>query len=103
MAIITGGSSGIGRATALCLAEAGARVVVADINTDGGMAVQRDLVGSGHDCLFVRADVSDPADMEGLVARAVEQYGRLDILFNNAAALGPDVYGRDTHGRGRGP
>lgn len=96
VAIITGGSSGIGRATAFCLAEAGAHVVVADVDEPGGAAVQAEISRSGRDCLFVRTDVSEPADVERMVARTTEQFGRLDILFNNAADLGPDVYGRDT-------
>jgi NAD(P)-dependent dehydrogenase (short-subunit alcohol dehydrogenase family) len=96
VAIITGGSTGIGRATARCLAEAGVRVVIGDINQVDGVAVQDELVASGAECLFVRTDVSDAGDVEALVSRAVERFGRLDILFNNAAALGPDVYGRDT-------
>jgi NAD(P)-dependent dehydrogenase (short-subunit alcohol dehydrogenase family) len=96
VAIITGGSSGIGRATAHCLAEAGVRVVIGDINEAGGIAVQDDLVRSGAECLFVRTDVSQAGDVEALVARTVERFGQLDILFNNAAALGADVYGQDT-------
>ncbi len=96
VAIITGGSSGIGRATARCLADAGARVVVADVDEVGGAAVEADIGRAGGDCLFVRTDVSEPGDVEAMVARTVERFGRLDILFNNAAALGPDVYGRDT-------
>jgi NAD(P)-dependent dehydrogenase (short-subunit alcohol dehydrogenase family) len=96
VAIITGGASGIGRATARCLSKAGVRVVVADINEVDGTAVQDELTGGGADCLFVRTDVSEAVDVEALVGRTVERFGRLDILFNNAAALGPDVYGRDT-------
>jgi NAD(P)-dependent dehydrogenase (short-subunit alcohol dehydrogenase family) len=82
VAIVTGGGSGIGRATALLLAEQGAQLIVADVNEAGGNETV-DAIGGG--ARFVRADVTNPADVDGLVA-ACE--GRLDIAFNNAGTSG---------------
>lgn len=90
VAIVTGGASGLGRATALALAEAGAEVVVADVDEEGGRAVASQV--GGH---FLRTDVSDLAQNEALVAWAVERCGGVDLVFLNAGlasgtAVGPD-------------
>ncbi len=84
--IVTGGASGIGRATALRFAGAGARVVVADINPAGGAETARRICAAHGDgaALFVQADVSQAAQVQALVAAAVGAYGRLDCAFNNA-------------------
>jgi NAD(P)-dependent dehydrogenase (short-subunit alcohol dehydrogenase family) len=79
VAIITGAGSGIGRETARLFAAEGARVVVADVNEEGGREAASEVGG-----LFVRADVSRAADAEAMVRAAEEAYGRLDVLFNNA-------------------
>jgi NAD(P)-dependent dehydrogenase (short-subunit alcohol dehydrogenase family) len=85
VALVTGGSSGIGRATALAFAREGARVVVAaDRNVEGGEETARLIVEGGGAATFVRADVSRAGDVEALVARAVDLYGRLDYAHNNA-------------------
>jgi NAD(P)-dependent dehydrogenase (short-subunit alcohol dehydrogenase family) len=84
VALITGAGSGIGRESALLFAREGAAVVVADVNEDAGRAVVAELEGAGGRATFVRADVSKGADAEGMVRAAEEQFGRLDILFNNA-------------------
>jgi NAD(P)-dependent dehydrogenase (short-subunit alcohol dehydrogenase family) len=81
VALITGAGSGIGRETALLFAREGAKVVVADINEPDGQETAAQIVDNG---LFVRADVSDWEDSRRLVDRAVEVFGGLDILFNNA-------------------
>jgi NAD(P)-dependent dehydrogenase (short-subunit alcohol dehydrogenase family) len=95
VALVTGGATGIGRATALALADAGATVVVADVNDDGGAEASEAVRSAGGDGFFEHTDVSVPAEVERIVAHALERYGRIDILFNNAAALGPDIYGKD--------
>jgi NAD(P)-dependent dehydrogenase (short-subunit alcohol dehydrogenase family) len=88
VAIVTGGSSGIGRSTAQLYTRAGARVVVSDIDEDGGHETVRLLREEGGQAEFVRADVGKPEDCEKLVAATVEHYGRLDIACNNAGISG---------------
>ena len=83
--IITGGSSGIGRAAAHAFAQAGAKVVFAARGAERGDAVARAIRQAGGEARFVRADVSRAADVAALVAEAVATYGRLDAAFNNAA------------------
>ncbi len=85
VAIVTGGSSGIGRAAALALARAGARVVAARRAPEGA-AVVADIEASGGGAVFVRTDVVEEADVERMVETALRSYGRLDIAFNNAGA-----------------
>ncbi|MFF0739758.1 SDR family NAD(P)-dependent oxidoreductase [Streptomyces sp. NPDC004111] len=81
-ALVTGGGAGIGRATAVLLGELGARVVVADIDTDGGEATAKEAGGT-----FVRCDVSRRADCERAVATAQDELGGVDVLFNNAGII----------------
>jgi len=85
VAIITGSGSGIGRAGARLFAQEGAKVVVADVNEQSGRETQRLLENAGGNSLYVRTDVSKAADVEQLMKATMEQYGRLDILWNNAA------------------
>jgi NAD(P)-dependent dehydrogenase (short-subunit alcohol dehydrogenase family) len=85
VALVTGGSSGIGRAAAHGFARAGARVVIAARGTDRGEQVATELERMGADALFVQADVSAAADVARMVRAAVRAYGRLDVAFNNAA------------------
>jgi NAD(P)-dependent dehydrogenase (short-subunit alcohol dehydrogenase family) len=87
VAIVTGGSSGIGRAIARRFAEHGAKIVVADITTDAieGGAPVCDVIGEeGGTAVFHETDVSRAADVDRLILSTVEQFGRLDILVNNA-------------------
>jgi NAD(P)-dependent dehydrogenase (short-subunit alcohol dehydrogenase family) len=83
VAIVTGGASGIGRAACLIFARAGARVVVADVDEKGGRATAEKIGKEAH---FVRADVSLASDAERLAAATLDRFGRIDILYNNAAA-----------------
>jgi NAD(P)-dependent dehydrogenase (short-subunit alcohol dehydrogenase family) len=84
VAIVTGGSSGIGRATAIALAAAGASVVVADVNAEGGGETVSLIEQAGGRAAFVKYDVTSRNDLEGMVAFAEQTYGGLDILHNNA-------------------
>ncbi len=88
VALVTGGGSGIGRASALAFAREGARVVVADVAVDGGEETVRLVAEAGGEATFVRTDVSQAADAQAMVQRAVEAYGRLDFAHNNAGVLG---------------
>jgi NAD(P)-dependent dehydrogenase (short-subunit alcohol dehydrogenase family) len=84
VAIVTGGGSGIGRATARLFGGEGARVVVADIDKEGGEETVKMIEGDGGEALFVPTDVSKEEDVRRLVAQAVDTYGQLDVIFNNA-------------------
>jgi 3-oxoacyl-[acyl-carrier protein] reductase len=84
VAIITGSAQGIGEAIAGRLAAEGAKVVIADIETDMGQATVEDIEANGGEATFVRTDVSDPADVETLVEATVDAFGGLDIVVNNA-------------------
>ena len=86
--VVTGGASGIGRATALAFAREGASVVVADVDATGGAETVRQIQAGGNDALFVRTDVSKSADWQYLTGTAIDRYGRIDVLFNNAGIEG---------------
>lgn len=88
VALVTGGSAGIGRAAAVAFAKAGARVVVADTNADAAEGTMHLLRAFGGESLFVRTDVSQPTQVEALIAAVVEKLGRLDAAFNNAGIEG---------------
>ena len=83
-AIVTGGAGGIGRATAILLAEAGAAVTILDLDEQGGESVVRQIVQTGGKAMFVRGDVSRAEDCRNAVQETVEAWGGVDILFNNA-------------------
>ena len=87
-ALITGSASGIGRATALVFADEGARLVLADVDEAGGEETVLLVEERGGEAVFVRADVTSPEDVDGLVGQAVERFGRLDCAFNNAGVGG---------------
>jgi len=88
VALVTGGGSGIGRATALAFAREDAKVVVADIAVEGGEATVRMIREARGEALFLKADVSKAAEVQALVQSAVETYGRLDCAHNNAGVEG---------------
>ena len=87
-ALVTGGGSGIGRATSLAYAREGARVVVADLNVEGGEETVQMIVEAGGQAVLVHADVSDAAGTQLMVDQAVEAFGSLDCAFNNAGISG---------------
>ena len=92
VAVVTGAAMGIGQACAAALAEAGASVVLADIDAAAGEAAREAIEAAGGSAQFVRADVTRMADMEALAAAAVARFGGIDILVNNAArAIGGKV------------
>ena len=95
VAIVTGGGTrsdteelGIGRATALLFARAGAQVVVADLSVENAQRTCDDIIAEGGEATVVAADVSDAAACQAMVAAAVERFGALHVLFNNAAVVG---------------
>ena len=87
IALITGGASGIGRATALRFAREGAAIALADVNVDAGQGVAAEIARSGGRAFFERVDVTQAADCQRLVERAIREFGRIDILFNNAGII----------------
>lgn len=87
IAIVTGAASGIGQATAELFAEEGAKVVLADIDVKQGQAATRTIVEKGGTAHFVAADISSEADARKIAAEAIEVFGRIDVLVNNAAAF----------------
>jgi NAD(P)-dependent dehydrogenase (short-subunit alcohol dehydrogenase family) len=88
VAVVTGASSGIGRAAALAFAAEGARVVVSDICSKVGEDTVREIASSRGDAIFVKADVSRSEDVAALIERTVQNYGQLDFAFNNAGIEG---------------
>jgi len=88
VALVTGGGSGIGRAAALLFAREGAKVVVADVQTEGGSETVELIQNAGGQAIFVGCDVSKSADVKALVDKCVQTYARLDCAFNNAGILG---------------
>ncbi len=89
VALVTGASSGIGRASALAFAREGAKVVVADVTVEGGEETVNLVKQAGGEAIFVKTDVAKAAEVEALVAQAVQTYGRLDCAHNNAGIEGP--------------
>mgnify|MGYP001168844601 CR=1 FL=1 len=87
--LVTGASSGIGRATAIAFARAGARVAIADLDEAGGRETERMIAETGAEVFFLRTDVSRAAEVEALVEATVQRFGRLDAAFNNAGVLPP--------------
>lgn len=91
VAIVTGGGSGIGEAVAVTMAANGATVVVADFDRAGGERVVKEIEAIGGNALFLEIDVSQPDQVESMVAATVDAYGRLDIAVNNAGIGGPSA------------
>jgi NAD(P)-dependent dehydrogenase (short-subunit alcohol dehydrogenase family) len=88
VAIITGAASGMGRATAVRFAKEGAAVVVADLNSQAGEQVIAEITAAGGRAVFQNTDVGSDRDLKALFDRALKEYGRLDITFNNAGLGG---------------
>lgn len=84
--IVTGGSSGIGRAAAIAFARAGAKVVIAARRVNEGEETVKHIVEAGGEAIFVQTDVTQAKAVQALVDRTLEQYGRLDAAFNNAGS-----------------
>ncbi len=87
-AVVFGSASGIGEASARTLAARGARVVLADVAVEKAAAVAEDIAGTGAEALAVACDVGEEAQIAAVIATAVDRFGRLDIVHNNAAAMG---------------
>jgi NAD(P)-dependent dehydrogenase (short-subunit alcohol dehydrogenase family) len=90
VALVTGGSRGIGRATAMLFAQSRAKVVIGDVDPAGDETVKA-IKRDGGEATFVRTDVSDESDVKNLIATAVKTYGGLHCAFNNAGVLPPTV------------
>jgi NAD(P)-dependent dehydrogenase (short-subunit alcohol dehydrogenase family) len=89
VAIVTGGNSGIGRATAVRLAAKGARVTIAARRADEGHETVEIIRAAGGEAIFVPTDVSQESQIEAMVQKTIEIFGGLDYAFNNAGVLGP--------------
>ncbi len=89
VALVTGGGSGIGRATCLTMARENAKLAVADVVVEGGQETVRLIKEAGGEAIFIKADVSQASEVEAMVNQTVETYGRLDCAFNNAGIEGP--------------
>ena len=89
VALVTGGASGIGRATALTFAREGAKLIIADMNEDGGRQTVHMIQENGGEATFVQVDVSNATEVEAMISKAVETYGRLDCAHNNAGVGTP--------------
>lgn len=86
VAIITGGAGGIGSGMALAMAKEGAQVVIVDVNEELGKAKEKELQAISPQSLFIKADLTDHANLKNVVKQVAEKYGKLDILVNNAHA-----------------
>ena len=89
VALITGGASGMGMIASKLFAREGAKVVLTDLNDEAGAAVEAEIGAGGGEAAYVHADVSAEADAESMVAAAVERFGGLNILYNNAGVMLP--------------
>ncbi|WP_050630990.1 SDR family NAD(P)-dependent oxidoreductase [Bradyrhizobium viridifuturi] len=90
-ALVTGGGSGIGRATAIAIAREGARVAVSDLSKDGIEETVALINAAGGQSIAIQGDVTDEADVANMVARTVSAFGRIDCAFNNAGVAGRSV------------
>jgi glucose 1-dehydrogenase len=105
VAVITGGSSGIGRGACLRFAREGARIVIADTYRDGGERTAAEIKQQGGDAIFIRTDTGSPADNDAMAQKAVDKYGRLDILIASAGIshAGYDSTRPETRSQRRSP
>src|SRR5438128_1701166 len=91
--LVTGGASGIGRATALACAREGAKLILADLQEEGGHHTVHLITAKGGEARFVQADVTHATEVEALISKAVARYGRLDCAHNNAGISGRGIAG----------
>src|SRR6266566_1366204 len=98
VALVTGAGSGMGLATAKAFAEAGAAVVLADIDEHAVRSATEELVAAGHNAIAVRCNVADEAEVAAMVAQTISTFGRLDAAFNNAGIQSPAVEMADVSG-----
>lgn len=84
VALVTGGSTGMGRTTAVAFAREGAKVVIADVNQEGGAHTLDQIRADGGEALFIRTDITNATEVEAMVKATVSAYGRIDCAFNNA-------------------
>jgi NAD(P)-dependent dehydrogenase (short-subunit alcohol dehydrogenase family) len=89
VALITGGTSGIGSATAIRFAAEGAAVAITGRNVERGEQVVKDIAEKGGDAIFIRSDVRSAADCRQAVEQTLERFGKIDVLFNNAGVFHP--------------
>ena len=97
VAIVTGAASGIGKASAIRLAEEGATVICADLNGSGAEATALKIIADGGRAMAVEIDISDSAQCDAAVSKAVDSYGSIDILVNNAGVNLPSVFHETTN------
>ncbi len=90
--LITGASSGIGKAAALAFAERGAKVVAADVSEEDGKAALEEIKAKSQDSLFVTCDVADSGSVQAMIRQTVEKFGKIDIAVNNAGIGGAAVH-----------
>jgi NAD(P)-dependent dehydrogenase (short-subunit alcohol dehydrogenase family) len=91
VALVTGGNSGIGRATALAFARQGAKVVIAARRAEAGQETVKVIEKEGGKAIFVKTDVTRGSEVKALIHKSIETFGRLDFAFNNAGILGESV------------
>src|SRR3990172_4261339 len=96
VALITGGASGMGMVSSRLFAGEGAKVVLTDLADDAGEKVAAQIAEGGGEAIYVHADVSNETDAEAMVAAAVERFGGLDVLYNNAGVMLGDDASVDT-------
>ncbi len=95
VALVTGAASGIGQATAALYAQEGAKVVVSDVDEEGGAFTVEGIENADGEATFIKADVSNPSDCEQLIKKTLEKYGRLDYACNNAGIAGEEALTAD--------
>ena len=97
-ALVTGAGSGMGLATARAFAEAGASVVLADIDENAVRSAAKELVAAGHQAIAIHCNVADEAEVAAMIEQTVATFGRLDAAFNNAGVMTPAVETADASG-----